>query len=90
LWVGVGWEIASDINFNNIVGTGTVGSNGISSTGTVSISASTNSIAFSAATSGTYYARLVWRRTQYSNTTATTQFYAKSSSVSNVSIVIIG
>jgi len=86
LWVGVGWEIASDINFNNIVGTGTVGSNGISSTGTVSISASTNSIAFSAATSGTYYARLVWRRTQYSNTTATTQFYAKSSSVSNVSI----
>ena len=86
LWVGVAWEIASDSNFNNILGTGTISSGGISSSGTVSIAAATNSIAFSAPTSGTYWARLVWKRTQYSNTTATTQFYTKSSSAGNVSL----
>jgi hypothetical protein len=86
LWVGVAWEIASDSSFNNIIGTGTISSGGISSAGTVSIAAATNSIAFSAPTSGTYWARLVWKRTQYSNTTATTQFYTKSSSAANVSL----
>lgn len=86
LWVGVAWEIASDSSFNNIIGTGTISSGGISSAGTVSIAAATNSIAFSAPTSGTYWARLVWKRTQYSNTTATTQFYTKSSSAANVTL----
>ena len=86
LYVGVAWQIASDAGFNNILGYGTISSGGISSAGTVSIAAATNPIAFSAPTSGTYYARLVWNRTLYSNTTATTQFYSKSSSASNVSL----
>ena len=86
LYVGVRWEVASDSSFNNIIGTGTVSSGGISSAGTLSIAGATNPIAFSVATSGTYYARLCWTRTLYSNTTSTTQFYTKSSSVSNVSI----
>jgi hypothetical protein len=86
LYVGVRWEVASDAGFSNIIGNGTIGSGGISSAGTVSISAATQSISISIPSAGTYYARLCWTRTLYSNTTSTTQFYQKSSSVSNVSL----
>jgi hypothetical protein len=86
LYMNVAWEVASDSNFNNIIGTGTISSGGISSQGTLSIQAATNSIAFSIAVAGTYYARICWNRTLYSSTTATTQFYSQNSTVSNVSI----
>lgn len=82
LYVGVGYQIATDASFNNVIAYGIIGSGGIGSAGSVSILASSTEVNITFASTGTHYARLYWQRTLYSSTTAQTTFYSNSSGVS--------
>ncbi len=86
LYVGIGYQIASDSGFNSIIATGVIGSASRGTPGSLSIPNSSNVISVSFPTSGTYYARIYWNRVLYSNTTATTSFNSNSSNVTNSSI----
>ena len=86
-YMSLNCEIASDSSFNNILATGTFGSNSRGTAGSLSIGAtSSNILSVSFPTSGTYYARIYWYRVLYSNTTSPTTFYSNTSDTSTTNL----
>lgn len=86
LYIGMGVQIATDASFNNVISQEIIGSGGIGSAGSVTITGQSRPVSIGFSGTGTHYARVFWQRILFSSTTAQTNFFPNNSTLQNATL----